>query len=46
MKEKLFFLMQLLNSLEEQIKIDSSDSRKRSLEIQNEIKKIISELEW
>ncbi len=46
MKEKLFFLMQLLNSLEEQIKVDSSDSRKRSLEIQNEIKKIISELEW
>jgi hypothetical protein len=46
MKEKLFFLMQLLNSLEEQLKINSPDSRRRSLEIQNEIKKTISELEW
>jgi len=44
MKEKLLFLMQLLSSLQEQL--GKEKSNEKALEIQNEIEKIIGELEW
>jgi len=44
MKEKLFFLLQLLSSLEQEINIDGFSSQKVS-KIQKEIDKIILDLE-
>lgn len=41
MKEKLLFLLQLLSDLQEHVRIDS---KKKALEIQKEIDKIISDL--
>ncbi|MEM1536144.1 MAG: hypothetical protein QXL88_01885 [Candidatus Pacearchaeota archaeon] len=40
MKEKLLFLLQLLSSLQEQVQVD----KKKAIEIQKEIEKIISEI--
>ena len=44
MKEKLLFLMQLLSSLEEQVDLETENSRLKAIQIQEQVKKIISDL--